>query len=91
MNCSECHCGISKTICNACRMMQHEGRWKWEIDTGQRLCRCPDCGFGNFLSLYAYKNPFRYCAGCGHQMIAGEQMSIDDILEACREEETNDA
>ena len=76
MRCKNCVEGTSTAACDACRKTQEEGRWLWELDNGQRFCRCPVCGFRNRLGLYVYRNPFRYCAGCGTQMIAREQLSL---------------
>jgi DNA-directed RNA polymerase subunit RPC12/RpoP len=61
--------------------MQHTGRWLWELDNGQRICRCPDCGFGNLIGLYRYRNPYNYCASCGHLMIPQEQTrTVDETM-----------
>jgi hypothetical protein len=79
MNCRECSAyGRNQPeICTACKEMQQNGEWIWEIDNGQRVCRCPDCGFGNILSLWAYKNPFNYCGGCGKHLSTFEQTKLD--------------
>lgn len=77
MRCSECLEGTSERACQACREMQHTGRWLWELDNGQRICRCPDCGFGNLIGLYKYRNPYNYCASCGHLMIPQEQTRME--------------
>ena len=61
--------------------MQKEGRWKWEVDNGQRICRCPECGFGNLIGAYVYENPYKYCASCGSRMIPGKQVSLFELLE----------
>lgn len=76
LNCKDCIQGTGPKVCEACREMQQEGRWLWEIDNGHRICRCPECGFGNIIHAYTYRNPFRYCAGCGKQMIFGEQLGM---------------
>ena len=76
MICSECLEGTSAEACSACRRMQKEGRWTWEIDNGHRICRCPVCGFGNLIGLYTYNNPYRYCGSCGARMIDGIQMDM---------------
>lgn len=67
-----------KEICDACKKMQAQGRWEWEIDNGQRICRCPRCGFGNILSSYAYSNPYRFCPSCGTRMIDEEERHDHD-------------
>ena len=76
MKCSDCLDGNHSLICEACKRMQNEGRWQWEIDTGCRIIRCPDCGGGMRFGMYRYENPFRFCPYCGHQMIQGEQISM---------------
>ena len=85
LKCENCLQGTSDEACEACRRMQQEGEWLWEIDNGHRICRCPKCGFGNILGLYVYRNPYRYCAGCGARMILGEQLSFDQMMEGQEE------
>ena len=77
MNCKECCHNGYKAMCDACKHMQKEGRWKWEIDNGNRVIRCPDCGGGMIFGAYRYTNPFMFCPYCGHQMITHKQMELD--------------
>lgn len=79
MNCNKCLQGTSEKACRACREMQQEGSWVWEIDNGQRIVRCPECGFSQLISSYTYRNPYRYCAGCGKKMISSEQTKLEEI------------
>ena len=79
MNCSECNEPHTKKMCDACQRMQSESRWNWEIDNGQRICRCPECGYGNLVGLYTYELRFRYCSWCGAKMVVGKQMRIEDL------------
>ena len=77
MKCSDC---IDRdrhaSTCPACRRMQAEGRWTWELDNGCRRMRCPDCGRGMELPAYLDENPYRFCPYCGHQMIQCKQVSM---------------
>jgi len=77
VNCSDCGAPHTKKMCDACRRMQLESRWDWEIDNGNRICRCPECGSGNVVGAYAYNLQFRYCTWCGEKMVTGEQLRID--------------
>ena len=68
MKCSQCNNKFA-AVCEECKKMQKEGSWKWEIDNGTRIIRCPVCGFGQMLGAYQYTNPYKYCASCGRKMI----------------------
>ena len=81
MRCKECISPKTDAICDGCRKMQAESRWNWEIDNGQRICRCPECGRGNLIGVWQYSNPYRYCPWCGEKMYLGEQMSLLDTEE----------
>ena len=81
MNCRECYHRGYQAMCDACKRMQKEGRWKWEIDTGNRVIRCPDCGGGLSFPAYRYKNDYRFCPYCGKQMIAGTQTTLFDEVD----------
>ena len=76
MNCSMCLDGRSKEACEACKRMQAESDWKWEIDNGCRLIRCPYCDHALVLGAYVYKNWHRFCSYCGKQLIRGEQIGL---------------
>ena len=76
LNCKDCIEGTSERACTACRKMQNEGRWMWELDNGQRFMRCPECGFANRLGGYVYENHFNFCAGCGQRMRTFEQTEM---------------
>ena len=76
MNCKECYQHGRPDVCSACKRMQQESRWLWEIDVGNRVIRCPDCGGGLSFPAYGYKMNYRYCPYCGHQMVMGEQLSM---------------
>lgn len=83
VNCKEClhHWDEKKVMCEACKRMQAEGRWKWEIDNGHRVIRCPKCGGGMVFGYYFYENPYRYCPYCGEPMITHKQIKLDvDVL-----------
>lgn len=73
MDCKFCVSPKTEMRCEPFVQMQRSGRWQWEIDNGQRICRCPECGFGNLIGVYADHNPYRYCPSCGKQMVFGEQ------------------
>lgn len=77
MRCNDCiwFYNHDKT-CSACRQMQAEGSWVWEIDNGNRLIRCPDCGGAMVFPDYQDKNHYRFCPYCGKQRIQGEQISM---------------
>lgn len=79
MNCKEClaYHREQPEICEACRKMQLESNWNWEIDTGNRFVRCPDCKHALSIGLWCYKLPYRYCAWCGKKMAIGEQIMMD--------------
>ena len=77
MRCADCLQGTSAAACAACREMQAEGDWRWEIDNGQRMIRCPDCDFGLLIGYYVYKNPYRYCPGCGRLNLKQRQMAME--------------
>ena len=79
LNCKDCHHNGYTVMCDACKKMQTEGRWLWEIDTGNRLIRCPDCGGGMSFNGYRYSNPYKFCPYCGHQMILGEQIKMEGV------------
>ena len=76
MNCNECAARERKPICEACRKMQQESTWKWEIDTGNRMIRCPYCDHGFPIPAFTYTNWHRFCSYCGKQLIKGEQISM---------------
>lgn len=78
MNCKDCCVNERTDICEACKRMQAEGEWKWEIDTGNRMIRCPYCDHGFPIGFYEYKNWHRFCSYCGKQLIKGEQTSMFD-------------
>ena len=77
MRCADCNQGTSEAACEACRRMQTEGDWIWEIDNGQRMIRCPDCGFGNLIGWYTYKLQYRFCPSCGRQNVRHEQTMME--------------
>lgn len=77
MNCKECYHNGYKAMCDACKQMRKEGRWKWEIDNGNRVIRCPDCGGGLSFGAYFYENPYNFCPYCGNRMITHKQMELD--------------
>ena len=76
MNCNDCLDGTSQAACDACRRMQAEGQWIWEIDNGCRMIRCPYCDHGFTIGAYFYENWHRFCSYCGKQLIEGEQISM---------------
>lgn len=84
MNCNECAARERKTICEACRKMQQESTWKWEIDTGNRLIRCPDCGKALSFPFFGYSNPYNFCPYCGKRRITHEQISLLKDMGAVR-------
>ena len=79
MKCTECIAYFREQpeICTACKKMQKESEWDWEIDTGNRRVRCPECGHALSIGLWCYSMPYRFCAWCGKQMVYGEQISLD--------------
>lgn len=77
MNCSNCVAKGRESICEACKRMRAESRWIWEIDTGNRHVRCPECNHALSISLWCYELPYRYCAWCGKQMVNGEQLKME--------------
>lgn len=81
MNCADCIAYHRRKeqpeICTACRRMQAESDWKWEIDTGNRILRCPDCGHALTFGLWWYSNPYRYCPWCGKRRVQAEQMEME--------------
>lgn len=79
MKCTDCraHDREQPEICQACKKMQAETEWNWEIDTGVRYVRCPDCKHAFSLSLWCYSMPYRFCAWCGKKMIVSEQQSME--------------
>lgn len=81
MNCRECghYYDNPKTMCNACKRMQAEGLWKWEIDNGNRVIRCSKCDRGMAFGYYFYTNPYRFCPYCGERMILGEQIKMEGV------------
>ena len=80
MRCNDCLSPHTPEMCGACRQMREESLWNWELDNGQRICRCPECGRGNLIGVYHYHNPYRYCPWCGEKMYLGEQMSMEGLL-----------
>ena len=80
MKCSDClkyNRNDSKVFCEICRENQQCGDWIWYIDNGHRHVRCPACGFGLPIDFYAYKNPYKFCPGCGRRNLLGEQTKMD--------------
>lgn len=79
MKCSNClgSSGGSTRVCDACRAMQAEGDWNWELDNGNRRVRCPDCGRALPISPYEYEMPYRFCPWCGKRRVRGEQMRME--------------
>ena len=71
MRCTDCAAKDREQpeICEACRRMQRESLWQWEIDTGHRFVRCPKCQHALSVSLWCYELPYRYCAWCGEKMV----------------------
>lgn len=76
MRCADCCDGTSKAACEACRRMQAEGEWLWEIDEGNRKIRCPYCGGGEDVGPWVYENRRRFCSYCGKELIHGKQVSM---------------
>ena len=79
MKCTDCIAYGRKQpeICAACRRMQEESDWLWEIDTGNRMLRCPNCDHGFPFHLWWYSNPYRFCPWCGKRRVQGEQLEME--------------
>jgi len=77
LKCSECCDGKSSRMCTACKAMQEESNWKWELDNGCRRIRCPKCDFALTFGAWRYENPFNFCPGCGEKLKLGEQTKMD--------------
>lgn len=45
--------------------------WQYDEDTGEVMCRCPDCGGRLVISLYTYNNPYKFCPYCGIRLAEG--------------------
>ena len=74
MNCKECN-DKSVGMCSACKVMREKTAWIYEIDIGNRMCKCPKCKGRMTLGAYAYSNPYKYCPYCGEYLAErkGEQ------------------
>lgn len=46
--------------------------WQYDEDTGNVLCRCPDCGGRMVIGLYTYHNPYHFCPYCGIRLDEGK-------------------
>jgi len=79
VKCSDCvgYYREQPEICVACKKMRAESDWQMEIDTGNRMLRCPDCEHGYPLHIWQYSNPYRYCPWCGKQRVHGEQIKME--------------
>lgn len=66
MKCKDC---IEKRyeLCLFCKQMQSITQWEYEIDNGQRMCKCPSCGGRLYLGPYTYVNPYKFCPYCGRK------------------------
>jgi DNA-directed RNA polymerase subunit RPC12/RpoP len=76
MNCSLC-IEKSGSMCYHCKQMQTASDWLYELDEGQRMCKCPDCGRRMYIGPYQYANPYKFCPYCGRKNVHGEQMTLD--------------
>jgi DNA-directed RNA polymerase subunit RPC12/RpoP len=45
--------------------------WMYDEDTGNLMCRCPDCGGRLTIGFYQYHNPYKYCPYCGIRLEQG--------------------
>ena len=75
LNCNDCN----DRACSTCKQMQTESDWLYEIDTGSRMCKCPQCGGRMWIGAFTYKNPYKYCPYCGRKNIKHEQISIIEM------------
>lgn len=45
--------------------------WEYDEDTGNLMCRCPECGGRMPIYLWTYVNPYHYCPYCGEKLEEG--------------------
>ena len=76
----DCYNGFSDTYDKACiigvideqpTIEPKKGKWKEEIDTGERMLACSACGGRVFLETYETavgEHGYRFCPYCGAQM-----------------------
>lgn len=46
--------------------------WKYDEDTGNMMCRCPECECRMPIYKWTYWNPYRYCPYCGVRLQEGD-------------------
>jgi len=46
--------------------------WEYDEDCGCVMCRCPKCSGRMTISLYQYKNPYKFCPYCGQALTEGK-------------------
>ena len=46
--------------------------WEYDEDTGHVMCRCPVCSGRMSISLYTYRNPYKFCPYCGEVLAEGK-------------------
>lgn len=46
--------------------------WEYDEDCGCVMCRCPKCSRRMTISLYQYKNPYKFCPYCGQALTEGK-------------------
>lgn len=42
--------------------------WIYEEDTGEVMCKCPECEGRMTIDVYTYWNPYRFCPYCGTEL-----------------------